>query len=146
RSPAGSDPTATSRHMRTGRQWRPVPFVSYPWSRQPRGPAAHSRSPLHPYEEMNNPAPERPAPSALALTPLLLFLLLFFGAGLYFAGRGEAMGFYQLSAPVAVLPALALGAWLLWRRGRHPLDTLLEGMGQPNVMLMVLVFLLAGAF
>src|SRR5690606_38033856 len=95
---------------------------------------------------MDNPAPERPAPSALALTPLLLFLLLFFGAGLYFTARGEAMGFYQLSAPVAVLPALALGACLLWRRGRHPLDTLVEGMGQPNVMLMVLVFLLAGAF
>src|SRR5690606_3174278 len=102
--------------------------------------------PLHPYEAMNEQAPVPPAPSALALVPLLVFLALFFGAGLYFTLGGEDMGFYQLRAPVAVLPALALGALLLWRRGTRPLDTLLEGMGQPNVMLMVLVFLLAGAF
>ena len=92
------------------------------------------------------PHPERPAPSALALTPLVLFLLLFFGAGVYFTARGEAMGFYQLRAPVAILPALALAAWLAWRRGIRPVDTLLAGMGHSNVMLMCLVFLLAGAF
>ena len=96
---------------------------------------------------MNNAASPPPAPpSALALTPLLVFLALFFGAGLYFTAQGEAMGFYQLRAPVAILPALALGAWLVRRRGIRPVDSLLEGMGHPNVMLMVLVFLLAGAF
>jgi Na+/H+ antiporter NhaC len=88
----------------------------------------------------------RPAPSALAFTPLLLFLALFFGSGLYFTAHGEAMGFYQLRAPVAILPALALAAWLVQRRGLKPLDTLLAGMGHPNVMLMCLIFLLAGAF
>lgn len=92
------------------------------------------------------PSGSVPRPSAVALTPLLLFLALFFGAGLYFTAQGEAMGFYQLRAPVAILPALALGAWLAWRRGIRPVDTLLQGMGHANVMLMVLVFLLAGAF
>ncbi|HUH91292.1 MAG TPA: Na+/H+ antiporter NhaC family protein [Lysobacter sp.] len=85
-------------------------------------------------------------PSAIALLPLLLFLALFFGAGLYFTAQGEPMGFYQLRAPVAILPALALGAWIAWRRNMKPVDTLLAGMGHSNVMLMVLVFLLAGAF
>ena len=66
------------------------------------------------------------APSALALTPLLLFLALFFGAGLYFTAHGEAMGFYQLRAPVAILPALALAAFIAWRRGLKPLETLLR--------------------
>ena len=33
-------------------------------------------------------------PRALALTPLLLFLALFFGAGLYYTAQGDAMGFY----------------------------------------------------
>ena len=92
------------------------------------------------------PQPASPAPSALALAPLVLFLMLFFGAGLYFTARGEAMGFYQLRAPVAILPALALGAWLAYRRGIRPVETLLAGMGHSNVMLMCLVFLLAGAF
>lgn len=95
----------------------------------------------------DSPRPGAPiAPSALALTPLLLFLALFFGAGLYFTAHGDAMGFYQLHAPVAILPALALAAFIAWRRGIKPLQTLLEGMGDHNVVLMCLIFLLAGGF
>jgi Na+/H+ antiporter NhaC len=103
---------------------------------------------LYPNKAMNDcSGPDLSArPSAIALLPLLLFLALFFGAGLYFTAQGEAMGFYQLRAPVAILPALALGAWIAWRRNIKPVDTLLAGMGHSNVMLMVLVFLLAGAF
>lgn len=91
---------------------------------------------------MNEPV----RPSGLALTPLLMFLALFFGAGLYFTSHGEAMGFYQLRAPVAILPALALAAFIAWRRGIKPLETLLSGMGDHNVVLMCLIFLLAGGF
>lgn len=85
-------------------------------------------------------------PSAVALTPLLLFLALFFGAGLYFTAQGEPMGFYQLRAPVAILPALALAAWIAHRRGLQAGDILLQGMGDPSIVLMCLIFLLAGAF
>ena len=85
-------------------------------------------------------------PSAVALTPLLVFLALFFGAGLYFTAQGDAMGFYQLRAPVAILPALALAAFIAHRRGIKALDTLLSGMGDHNVVLMCLIFLLAGGF
>ena len=85
-------------------------------------------------------------PSALALAPLLLFLAIFFGAGLYFTAQGDPMGFYQLRAPVAILPAVALAAWLAWRRGLKPGEVLLQGMGDPNIVLMCLIFLLAGAF
>ncbi|NLC62403.1 MAG: Na+/H+ antiporter NhaC family protein [Gammaproteobacteria bacterium] len=84
--------------------------------------------------------------SALALTPLLLFLALFFGAGLYFTAQGEPMGFYQLRAPVAILPALALAVWIAHRRGLKALEVMLQGMGDPNIVLMCLIYLLAGAF
>lgn len=87
-----------------------------------------------------------PRPSALALSPLLAFLALFFGAGLYFTSHGDAMGFYQLRAPVAILPALALAALIAWRKRVKPLETLLSGMGDSNVVLMCLIFLLAGGF
>lgn len=87
-----------------------------------------------------------PRPSALALTPLLLFLALFFGAGLYFTAHGDAMGFYQLHAPVAILPALALGLWIAHRRGVKAMDTLIAGIGDSNIILMCLIFLFAGAF
>ena len=85
-------------------------------------------------------------PSALALTPLLVFLALFFGAGLYFTAQGDAMGFYQLRAPVAILPALAFGLWIAHRRGVKAMDTLLAGIGDSNIILMCLIFLFAGAF
>lgn len=90
--------------------------------------------------------PMDPRPSALALTPLLLFLALFFGAGLYFTSHGDAMGFYQLHAPVAILPALALGLWIAHRRGVKAMDTLIAGIGDSNIILMCLIFLFAGAF
>jgi Na+/H+ antiporter NhaC len=94
---------------------------------------------------MNSSEPA-PAPNGWALSPLLLFLALFFGCGLYFTAQGDAMGFYQLHAPVAILPALALAAFIAWRRGLPALDTLLRGMGDANVVLMCLIFLLAGGF
>ena len=84
--------------------------------------------------------------SAWALSPLLLFLTLFFGAGLYYSAQGEPMGFYQLRAPVAILPAVALGLWLARRRGVPAQDTLLKGIADPDIVLMCLIFLLAGAF
>lgn len=87
-----------------------------------------------------------PRPSALALTPLLLFLAIFFGAGLYFTGQGDEMGFYKLHAPVAILPALLLGVWIARRRAVPAQKTLLEGIGHPDIVLMCLIFLLAGAF
>ncbi|CAN7397435.1 Na+/H+ antiporter NhaC family protein [Pseudoxanthomonas sp. LjRoot143] len=85
-------------------------------------------------------------PSALALTPLLLFLALFFGAGLYYTEQGDAMGFYRLHAPVAILPAIALGLWIAHRAGVKAMDTLLQGIGDSNIVLMCLIFLLAGGF
>lgn len=86
------------------------------------------------------------APNGVALLPLLLFLALFFGAGVYFTRMGDPMGFYALRAPVAILPALALAAVLARRRGVDAEAQLLRGMGDGNVMMMCLIFLLAGAF
>ncbi len=88
----------------------------------------------------------QPAPSALALTPLFLFLLLFLGSGLFFSFSGDAMGFYRLHAPVAIIPAIVLALFLGRKFTKKPMDTLLKGMGDPGMMLMMLIFLLAGAF
>lgn len=86
------------------------------------------------------------SPSGTALLPLLLFVALFFGAGVYFTHRGEPNGFYILHAPVAIIPALALAAWWARRRGVDVGRALYGGMGDANIMLMCLIFLLAGGF
>src|SRR5690554_7459666 len=88
----------------------------------------------------------QPAPSVLALTPLFLFLLLVLGSGLFFSFSGDAMGFYRLHAPVAIIPAIALALLLGRKFKKKPMDTFLEGMGSTGIMQMSLIFLLAGAF
>ena len=45
-------------------------------------------------------------------SPLILFISLYLGSGLYFAFHNVDMAFYQLSPVVAILPALIL-AWFL---------------------------------
>lgn len=84
--------------------------------------------------------------SALALTPIFLFILLFLGSGLFFSLSGDAMGFYRLHAPVAIIPAIGLALFLGRRSKEKPINTLLTGMGDSGIMLMTLIFLLAGAF
>ncbi len=86
------------------------------------------------------------APSARALLPLLLFLALFVGAGLWYQSQGVAMGFYQVSAPVAILPAIALGILLAHGPLSQRIDTFIRGVGDPTIVTMVLIYLLAGAF
>lgn len=102
---------------------------------------------------MSDPAPApasadaaHSAPSAWALLPLLVFLALFFGSGLYHLWAGTERAFYQLRAPVAILPAIALA--VLMGRGavKKRIQAFLQGMGDSTIMTMCVVFLLAGAF
>jgi len=85
-------------------------------------------------------------PRGSALLPLLLFLALFIGTGAFLTMQGESMAFYQLSAAVAILPAVALALIM----GRDKLDTkisiFLKGVGDINIVTMCVIYLLAGGF
>ncbi len=85
-------------------------------------------------------------PNALALLPLLLFLVIFIGAGVYLTYTGTNMAFYQLSATVAILPAIVLALI----QGRESLskkiNIFLTGVGEINIITMCMIFLLAGGF
>ncbi len=87
-----------------------------------------------------------PTPSFVALTPLFLFLGLFFGIGLYFSFLGVERPFYQIHPVVATLPALVLAVILGAESVRKNLRTLLQGIGDETIITMCVVFLLAGAF
>lgn len=90
--------------------------------------------------------------SGLALLPLGLFILLFLGTGIYLQMQGVDYAFYQLPAPVAIIPALLLGLYFnrVITPTKHTLEDsialLIKGMGNNNVMTMCLIYLLAGAF
>ena len=89
---------------------------------------------------------ELPKASKLALLPLLVFLCLFLGSGFYHQLQGVEYAFYQLPAPVAALPAVVL-AILLAKQGLNAaLAGFVEGAGNPNIITMCLIYLMAGAF
>ncbi|WP_191601206.1 Na+/H+ antiporter NhaC family protein [Marinomonas algicola] len=84
--------------------------------------------------------------SPLALLPLLLFLALFVGSGLWYQSQGVDFAFYQISAPVAILPAIALAILLGKGQFEKRIDTFIQGVGDNTIITMILIYLLAGAF
>ena len=95
---------------------------------------------------MSNSSHTGVPPSALALLPLLLFLLLFLGSGIYHSMQGTEFAFYQLKAPVAALPAIVLAIFLAKKSINNAIEDFLEGASHSNLILMCMVFMLAGAF
>lgn len=89
-------------------------------------------------------------PSAVALLPLLFFLALFIGTGAVLTANGTNMAFYQLSAAVAILPAIAisliLGKVRNGQRLEKQLAVFIEGVGDSNIITMCIIYLLAGGF
>lgn len=83
---------------------------------------------------------------AIALLPLIVFLAVFLGSGIYHSIIGTAFAFYQIKAPVAALPAIIVAVLLYRGKLNTGIDTFLKGASHPNLILMFMVFMLAGAF
>ena len=80
-------------------------------------------------------------PSALALVPFLVFAVFYVGLSVW------ANDFYKVPMPIAFILASAT-ALVMNRRTRldAKIDTYASGMGETNIMIMCLIFILAGAF
>lgn len=81
-----------------------------------------------------------------ALLPMIVFLVLFIGTGIALTAAGADMPFYQLSATVAIIPAIVLAIL----QGKDDLNkkigVFLSGVGEINIITMCMIFLLAGGF
>ena len=82
----------------------------------------------------------------LALLPLIVFLAIFLGSGIYHSIIGTEFAFYQIKAPVAALPAIILAVLIYRGKLNEAIDEFLKGASHPNLILMFMVFMLAGAF
>lgn len=85
-------------------------------------------------------------PNPFALLPLVIFLLLFIGTGVWLTILGTEMAFYQLSATVAIIPAICVGMLQGRTNVNKNITIFLYGMGEINIITMCLIYLLAGAF
>ena len=82
----------------------------------------------------------------IAISPLLLFFVIFIGCGIYLSMKSEDQAFYQVSAAVAILPAIILAFLLNKTPLQKGMDIFLEGGRDKNIIVMCLIYLLAGAF
>ncbi|GMB08150.1 putative methionine transporter (NhaC family) [Thermolongibacillus altinsuensis] len=79
--------------------------------------------------------------NVFALFPFVVFLVLFIGAGVV---TGD---FYQFPVIVAILIAASIALMMNPKESlSNKVEVFTKGAGDPNVMLMVIIFLLAGAF
>jgi Na+/H+ antiporter NhaC len=90
-----------------------------------------------------------PVPKAFgwkALLPFLSFLALYLGMGIWLSWEGHSNAFYQFPAATSALIGFGV-ALLLGRRNVHEqISTFTRGIGEETVILMCLIFMLAGAF
>ncbi len=91
---------------------------------------------------------EKKKANGFALIPIIVFLLLYVGSGIYFQYvKGQDQGFYVMSVVVAFTIAIIVA--LVQNRETDfnaKLKVMAKGMGDDNIMIMILIFLLAGAF
>lgn len=78
-------------------------------------------------------------------SPLLLFISLYLGSGLYFAWHDVDMAFYQISPVVAILPALILAWYLQSGSTESTINRFLDGARHRDIITMCFIFMLAGA-
>lgn len=88
--------------------------------------------------------------NALALLPILVFLVIYIGIGVfyeYIQPQEGVKGFYVMSVVVAFMAALAVA---LFQNREVSFDEKMRicasGLGDDNILIMIFIFLLAGAF
>ena len=90
----------------------------------------------------------KPVAKAAALLPILVFLVLYLGLGLIFEYALKIpMGFYNIPIVVAFLVAILVAC--LQNRSvnfNDKLALMAKGVGDPNIMTMILIFMAAGIF
>ncbi|NLY45127.1 MAG: Na+/H+ antiporter NhaC family protein [Tissierella sp.] len=84
--------------------------------------------------------------SGLALLPFIIFIAVFLGTGLVLQGQGVDMAFYQLPAPVAALVAIIFAFIFFKGSMDEKFDSFIKGCGDENIIIMCIIYILAGAF
>ncbi len=81
-----------------------------------------------------------------SLVPFFTFLVLYLAIGLYLTYKGEEFAFYKFPAPTCALIGFGVALIIGWRDLHGHVSTFVRGVGEDAVILMCLIFMLAGAF
>lgn len=84
--------------------------------------------------------------SWIPLIPFLVFIIIYLGSGIYLESKGVEMAFYQFPSVVAIFIAVLIAFILLKGSINTKFSIFAKGAGDENIMTMLAIFLLAGAF
>lgn len=93
-------------------------------------------------ENQNN----KPRPSLAALLPFLVFVFVYMATGIILNSLGVEMAFYQVPAPVCILPSIILAFIMFKGNVDDKFNDFVRGCGDENIIIMCLIYILAGAF
>lgn len=82
----------------------------------------------------------------IGLVPLILFVAIYLGAGVYLQSKGVEMAFYKLPSPVAIFIGIIVAFLLFEGNIDKKFQIFLQGCGHQDIMTMCIIYLLAGAF
>lgn len=81
-----------------------------------------------------------------ALLPFIVFVLVYLATGIILNAMGVEMAFYQVAAPVCILPAIILAFIMFEGSIDEKFNDFVRGCGDENIIIMCLIYILAGAF
>jgi Na+/H+ antiporter NhaC len=81
-----------------------------------------------------------------ALIPLISFVFIYLMAGLVLNMQGVEMAFYQFPAPIAAFLGIIIGILVLSGSFEKKVKVFLEGCGSEDIIIMCIIYLLAGGF
>ncbi|WP_019138813.1 Na+/H+ antiporter NhaC family protein [Peptoniphilus timonensis] len=84
--------------------------------------------------------------NGLALLPFAVFVLVYMATGSILNAKGVKMAFYQVPAPVCILPAIILSFIMFKGSVDYKFNDFVKGCGDENIIIMCLIYVLAGAF
>ena len=84
--------------------------------------------------------------NGFALLPFLVFIVVYMGAGLVYQSKGVDMAFYQFPSVTAMFLAV-LVAFIMFKGSiNEKFDTFAKGAANVDVLTMLIIYILAGAF
>ena len=84
--------------------------------------------------------------SGIAMLPFLVFIVIYLGAGIILNAQGVDMAFYQFPAPTACLIGVIVAFLMFKGTVDEKFKNFAEGVGGEDIVIMCMVYLLAGAF
>ena len=88
----------------------------------------------------------KPTANGAALLPFIVFVLVYLATGIILNAMGVEMAFYQVAAPVCILPAIILAFIMFKGSIDDKFNDFVRGCGDENIIIMCLIYILAGAF